>query len=1027
MAPLGIITIIVSAIRVGGPSWLRAIIGRARENLAAAEVELLSSTSKEVCELWNGSEIIRSLGSPPVKEFICLVPRAVDGAVSMVNNKPEIECIPVSRAREQGYLIAPANPRTPITNKVPTEKSTPKIIITRNMCPEAPNISLNAHTQKRSEVQIIAVIGTLLQMGALVWFAVVTYYLKYPKEEEDDKKEPVAEYSFPCTAAGTVLLVIGLLLCANVVEGRTEELTYRIKDGYEARTIWVQQKTTVGDQDFGSFAIFAKEPQTEITTSRRARDDSPFTPLDRFIDIISLVRLVRHIKAVFSRKTTDSQAKAMAKDSMRFSQTVIGTMIGLLGYVAQFVGFRGMHYSVSLVQLGAVLAMTGARAFVRRGLAKPPQGIPLSQGFELEWLASAIADRDDGPWRDDASDGSICGGSWRISTGGAADAKAFHSPARSPSRVKQEPETNLENTARNTMVAIKDDPHDKTNGEDEEGIQIANTSSNTPSHSGQTKAQTVMELRCQLARLAGWQSAVSPEATSLARAIEVVMKLLFSETDQEILVWSLEAKYGDRGRESINVSLRRKNGNWTASRHELEAILSLWLYSLHGQENVKTALDEEEVDSSPTDQPSIRLLGQNTRQLRRDLWWWMPRDIRPAISVEKSTDGHLKVPRSRIVGQGKGVPTCCYELPMTAITSFVKTEYVHDADAQTDDEINESCFLATEPFISQKSLFTLDLFSSFMGSVAKTLTKPISDLADILSNNTSGVDSRKSLSLHNELLSKMVNEIHSTGLGDLTEIWATVVSPLSRENKLPQVDVLIELARSHTERYERQGSMTRAWKEYLWLVRTARTFPIDSNIAAKIMAVMLEFLGQIGNEMVTWKYRDGSTASTKLQHSIEEELGVGKADAMERFGKLMNLYQLQNRMERFSPRLRNLATSDKVFPQVFHYTQWHHHAMNTGAVDIPYVHPEHDITGWTPLHYAAALGNHSSVIKLLQFGADIHARDFVGWTPLHYACQGGHIIPVKLLIWQRANVNAQGRNGVAPLHCGAIYGHLPVV
>src|ERR1700721_1687090 len=52
MCPLGIITAVVAAIRVGGPRWLRALIGRARESRGAAEVELMSSTSDEVCELW---------------------------------------------------------------------------------------------------------------------------------------------------------------------------------------------------------------------------------------------------------------------------------------------------------------------------------------------------------------------------------------------------------------------------------------------------------------------------------------------------------------------------------------------------------------------------------------------------------------------------------------------------------------------------------------------------------------------------------------------------------------------------------------------------------------------------------------------------------------------------------------------------------------------------------------------------------------------------------------------------------------
>jgi hypothetical protein len=41
MTPLGIITSVVGAIRVGGPSWLKAIIGGARDNIPIAEAELI--------------------------------------------------------------------------------------------------------------------------------------------------------------------------------------------------------------------------------------------------------------------------------------------------------------------------------------------------------------------------------------------------------------------------------------------------------------------------------------------------------------------------------------------------------------------------------------------------------------------------------------------------------------------------------------------------------------------------------------------------------------------------------------------------------------------------------------------------------------------------------------------------------------------------------------------------------------------------------------------------------------------------
>src|SRR5258706_9012093 len=70
MAPLGILTAIVGAIRVGGPDWLKALIGRAREGRAAAEMELMSSTSDDVCELWNGSQIVRVMGSSPMVQIL---------------------------------------------------------------------------------------------------------------------------------------------------------------------------------------------------------------------------------------------------------------------------------------------------------------------------------------------------------------------------------------------------------------------------------------------------------------------------------------------------------------------------------------------------------------------------------------------------------------------------------------------------------------------------------------------------------------------------------------------------------------------------------------------------------------------------------------------------------------------------------------------------------------------------------------------------------------------------------------------
>ena len=70
MVPLGILTVITGAIRVQGPRIVKSFIGRGRENRALAKIQLMSSTSKEVCELFNGKSIIRVIGKPKLAQLL---------------------------------------------------------------------------------------------------------------------------------------------------------------------------------------------------------------------------------------------------------------------------------------------------------------------------------------------------------------------------------------------------------------------------------------------------------------------------------------------------------------------------------------------------------------------------------------------------------------------------------------------------------------------------------------------------------------------------------------------------------------------------------------------------------------------------------------------------------------------------------------------------------------------------------------------------------------------------------------------
>jgi len=84
----------------------------------------------------------------------------------------------------------------------------------------------------------------------------------------------------------------------------------------------------------------------------------------------------------------------------------------------------------------------------------------------------------------------------------------------------------------------------------------------------------------------------------------------------------------------------------------------------------------------------------------------------------------------------------------------------------------------------------------------------------------------------------------------------------------------------------------------------------------------------------------------------------------------------------------------------------------------------------TPLHSAAFRENLEVVQKLIEYDADINAKDGTGWTPLHWASQGFNFKDdsvLRLLLEHGANINARAENGWTPLHMASHDGALEVV
>lgn len=932
----------------------------------------------------------------------------------------------------------------------------PKIVIVghRDADADAPNISLNVQDHNSAELRVCAVIGSIIQTAVIIYSAFATYYpaLRYPKEEQ----QPVSAYAFPCMAAGTYLLSCGLVLCANVVEGRSKEETYKVKEGYEARIVWIQRKSTVGDQVFASVALFGTNPRDGIVTSRRLHTATATSHLDKIILALStivlawytsLMKLVRHRvygksalahNSAATKKALQETKLEQNKDTIRASKTTISVVISLGGFIAQFVGIRGLHWSVSIVQLGAILAMTVLRAWVRRRLASPPQAHPLTFDFELEWLSFTLEHRNDGPWYKSTPDDSMSKNIWQVTTG----IDSIHDP--------------LCQYDWNYVVP--------------------------------PICHRVMRLRSQLGELTGWRGPAFEESEAVSRAIEVVMGTLFANLDDQRLFWTLNVNHGLQT-SPIQIILIRKNGNWTVNRKDIEAILSLWLSSASSLTNERTHSSNNDDLDTPTSSNALnlRLLGQPTVRLLRDIRWWMPQNIGDFIIVkeEKSKspipqkiktfekrrlnwespeytqfdpkihtmglERSLTVDTLRIVGDGVGTAA------VASRQLDVADRASHPPAADAVANHNTTNLLATESFASLTSLYALDLFRGFMWAAAKRLEEPVDKGAQVITSMKSGRSVWNSFTWNSAVLSKMANDIATTGIASLGEIYTSVIPPLSAEQKLPPVDCIIEMTRQHSRPYEQVGDMDQVLKDYFWLLRVAKTFPQGSVIMTKALVILGEYtthIKQSHKRRGEWSFgyiQDfGADNEEKISSFLKDE------ENQKVLQLLMKLHKFQRRSwtgnilpssvrpitKPSSGAGSGLQSEVSVFPKVFQVSESHSFVNDKGHLRKLPTEASHvrDVCGWTVLHYLSARGyyrdladwwrEHEYYRNLVDWWqickGDINARDLFGWTPLHCACRAGNTREVEHLIKEGADVNAQARDGVTALHCAALIDNLEI-
>ena len=446
-----------------------------------------------------------------------------------------------------------------------------------------------------------------------IQLAIVSYFgfIAYSHTSKFDKDgRPIATYAFPMTATGTALLVLGMLTCAHVVDSSTKETRYRAVDGKRPYLVWLQKGSKVSDQAFSPTAIYRRKPCDVITASSRV-----FKQQDTKNSGSSERR----------PSMAETQVEERAGDITIETKTILGTILGLLGFVIQFIGLRGMHWSASVVQLAAVLFMTLLRTVVRRGFTTPVDTQGLISGYELDWFALALSNLGNDPrCKDMLGQGTDHGPKSLVPT---------HARGGSPRREDLSGQATKE--AVKSWVArpgqgsnIQESPP-KTQGRE-----------NRTEVSDKDTAQGVMSMRIGLARLSHWRGPAFESATRLSAAIEVVLNTIYPQgmQDGNGYDWCFPVKYpssqdtDDSKTQTVQIRLawEKKKKKWEARTDEIDAVLSLWMYS------TKKAQSDGDVDDSNDSwlrnkqlggEVAYRKLGPHEDDLAHGLQRWLPEEI----------------------------------------------------------------------------------------------------------------------------------------------------------------------------------------------------------------------------------------------------------------------------------------------------------------------------------------------------------------------------------------------------------------
>ncbi|KAG5809910.1 hypothetical protein H9Q74_005626 [Fusarium xylarioides] len=640
--PLGIMTAIAGAIRVQGHKFLKAFIGHARENKAAAEIEYMSSTSAEVGELFNGRGIVRTMGQPEIAQFIVFPDELLKEKKGAQNQSYGIHTL--KSASEEGILykegyidefdltaqnwLKSLKGMDPHKNDVEQAENglSHSVSSIKRASPlqkndkypkyweslKFPNLQLNIATEKISakrrsiELHLAAIIAVILQASLLIIAVVIPYRFEGYESQS---------WGLPCYIGGSVLLFIGN--CDKTQKPFTKSAPYM-------DVFWVQRTQRVNDQDFNSYLIHSHK-QFISTSSRRedvlsAKGDSENNMSDQ-IEAHCIDEKESGNPPKANIPAGSDEDRKLESDFLALTAIIAGGA----GFTIQFIGLRGLPWPCAVAQLGAIIVMAIIRALVRRRLGEDPNYCRAPSRYELDLLATQLVDSSSSEPPDRSLKPSKQDWTWRVDT----------------------PKHRLQSIYSFRIGnCLSPSVSNSRKAEDYEFTQ-----------SGQlNNVQQIILVRKRLGDLVQWQTEAFKPALALARSIERFLdEFMPAKPHQNLLKWRVPMKDPEDVRSAVTLTITKKGSSgWRIKVGEVEAILSLWMAHLDATRAAKTK-DKEKADWQRSKAgvalgvDYCRILGPNDQRgvLERDIKWWVGNPAMTEIIMAKRMDEETASSRHR--------------------------------------------------------------------------------------------------------------------------------------------------------------------------------------------------------------------------------------------------------------------------------------------------------------------------------------------------------------------------------------------